>query len=360
MVAPQPHPRYAPLSDGTALDLGSFRCVDVPGEQTGNCRRVTDDSALRYDPARHVFWLIGGGSTGNDSLYSFDPQTAKWTAAYEATTCAERAASNLDTTNHTWRTGAGPYWPRPVIGGAHDLLVFAPNVNELVYLTRGTIYPNDTCSSVELQGDQGPIAHWSPDAGWTFAADALVDGEPEYRSAYQAWEYDPPSERIWGVGQAGLYEYDPRARTKRRWLAMLDPNDTGFNNELVSTLDGGLFYFDRFRSGVFRVELDRASPFQSTSTRVASTGGFPSRTAGYTFDSKRGRIVGPVENGKIWVFDPTSSTFSSLTPLEVDGGVADVGTMNAHAIAYDPVDDVVVFVTILESGYRTWAYRPLD
>ena len=49
---------------------------------------------------------------------------------------------------------------------------------------------------------------------------------------------------------------------------------------------------------------------------------------------------------------------NSMDTFAEDGGVADVGTMQAHTIDYDPHDDVFIFVTTLESGYRTWAYRP--
>jgi hypothetical protein len=95
-LKPNPHARYRALPPGTAIDLGDFRCVSLPSEPTENCRRVTDDASLEYDPIARRLWLIGTGTTDTDSLFSFDPATARWTQHYDATPCAERTPANHD------------------------------------------------------------------------------------------------------------------------------------------------------------------------------------------------------------------------------------------------------------------------
>jgi hypothetical protein len=350
---PPPDPRFAALAPGEALDLGPFACEEIAGETRGACKRITDDAALRYDARNHRLWLSGRGGTSNDALFFFDLSTARWSAAYAATECSARTSANHSDALGAWLSGSAGPFPRPVASPGKDMVVFVPELNELVVLARGEVFA-DGCSTTQVDAEVGRVAHWNVDAGaWRFT-DAGVDAMPDYGAAFESWEYDERSRLIIGVGQAGLYTYDPFAGIKRRVATDLDPTNNGFSNALVATDDGGLLYFDFARAGVYRVELDRSALFQSRITRITSTGGYPTLPQpAFAWDGRRRRVGGAVEAGVMWFFDPASATFSTETIG--DGGV---GTMQMHCLDYDPVDDVFVFVTTLEGGYRTWAYRP--
>jgi len=352
-----PNPRFDALGDGEAMDLGPFRCEPLAGEGTDDCKAITDDAALRYDRRHHRFYLLGHGNTANDALYAFDPQTLVWTAVYAPTPCASMAAVNYDADAGAWLSGPGAGWPRPLGTSAKDLLVPVPERDELVLLQRGPRFA-DACSPVASRGDER-VAHFDIDAGaWSFS-DALIDGMPDYPGALEAWEWDPPSQQLVGVGQAGLYVYDPATRTKRRVVADLSAQDLGFGNELV--FDGASqthYYFERQRRRLFMLALDRAQPFQSSLAEVAFTGAYPTHDEpGFAWDERNGIIGGAVLDGAFTAFDPATGAFTTRVMRGADGGPAGAGTMQGHCIAYDPVDAVFVFVTTLASGFRTWAYR---
>lgn len=355
-VQPNPSPLYRDLPPGTAIDLGDFRCVSTPSEPVGNCRRATDDASLEYDPLTRRLWLIGAGNTDTDSLFSLDPATGRWTQHYDATPCSARTAANHDPSIGAWKTGPAGPWPRPTATQPKDQVVFVPELGELILISRRPLIGGG-CTQVNEANEAGTIAHWSVDAGvWSFS-EALVDAQPDYPAAGSAWEWDPLSRLVVGIGQAGLFTYDPFLRVKRRVLAQLDRNDNAFGNALVAG-DDVHFYFDALRHGVFRFDFDRKSPVQSTLSSIATPAYPTTAPPGMAWDSLRHRAAGAVERGRIWTFDPATNSFEASPIRLTDGGVADVGTMQAHTIDYDPHDDVFIFVTTLESGYRTWAYRP--
>ena len=59
-------------------------------------------------------------------------------------------------------------------------------------------------------------------------------------------------------------------------------------------------------------------------------------------------IGGGIYKGKFYAFDPLTKRWTSQT---IQGGSP--GSMVYHAIDYDPVDNVFIFI----SGRHTWAYR---
>ncbi|MDD4891962.1 MAG: hypothetical protein PHU85_18740, partial [Phycisphaerae bacterium] len=66
------------------------------------------------------------------------------------------------------------------------------------------------------------------------------------------------------------------------------------------------------------------------------------------YDASNKVIGGGVTNNRFYVFDPAKSTWASQ---EIQGGKP--GTMIYHCLAYDPVNNVYVFI----AGGKTWAYR---
>jgi hypothetical protein len=56
-----------------------------------------------------------------------------------------------------------------------------------------------------------------------------------------------------------------------------------------------------------------------------------------------------VTDNIFYAFDPRTGQWSSET---IQGGSP--GTQSFHALAYDPIDNVFIFIT---NDRRTWAYR---
>jgi hypothetical protein len=77
---------------------------------------------------------------------------------------------------------------------------------------------------------------------------------------------------------------------------------------------------------------------------------------GFAYDSVNRVIGGGVVDGVFHVYDPARKTWERLVMNTMPPG-ASVGTGAFHALAYNPVDNVFIFITDRASGRRTWAYR---
>jgi hypothetical protein len=101
---------------------------------------------------------------------------------------------------------------------------------------------------------------------------------------------------------------------------------------------------------VWELSLDRADFTRSKLTKITTSGPAPSgNETGYAYDAVNRVIGGGVSDNRFHVFDPATSTWQSLA---IDG--AQPGSQAYHAIDYDPVDGVFVFVT---EDRHTMAYR---
>lgn len=351
-----PNPQLTALTSGQALDLLPFRCNSAEGEASEQCQRISEDAALRYDPDHHRLFMLGAGLSSTDSLFTLDPQALRWSAAYPPTPCAAMTASNHDQALGAWRAGpAGPY-PRPTPGPPRDQLATWPGHGEVILFRRSPLLTN-ACVSVAT-GEDGRVAHYRVDEGvWSFG-EAPPDGLPEYGSAIQAYEFDPPSGLFVAVGQGGLYLYDPETRTKRRVFADFGTASLEYSNELVyAPIDQRHYYFLAQRQEVYALTLDRREPNGSRLERVAYQGPFPDHPQpGYVWDAQAEQIVGAVSGGAVFGFDPRTQTFTKKT-LDLGEHAPEAVTMQPHAIAYDPIDGVNFFVAVLEDGFRTWAFR---
>lgn len=358
-VCPGPfpkNPQLSALASGEALDLGPFRCLSAEGEASELCQRISDDAALRYDPDHHRLVMYGAGLSNTDSLFVFDPLTLRWSAAYGPTPCSLMNSDNHDRDLGAWIQGpSGPY-PRPTPGPPKDQLATWPGHGEVILFRRSPMLANACLSATS--GDDGRVAHYQVDTGqWRFT-EARADAMPEQVSAIQAFEFDPPSGLFVSVGQAGLFVYDPDRGTKTRVFRDFGTPTLEYSNELVySPLDQRHYYFQNQDQKVYALELDRVELIQSRLVPVPYQGDFPEHPQpGYVYDESAEQIVGAISGGQISGFDPRTATFTRRA-LGLSGREPARVTMQPHAITYDPVDGVVFFVTVLEDGYRTWAYR---
>lgn len=358
-----PNPKLTDLANETAIDLGQFACTQVPGEDPALCRRATDYSGMVYDPHHHAVLSFGGGhsTTMTDSVHVLELNSdLAWRDAYPPTPCSAMTSSNLDAVNGAWKAGGdGPY-PRPVSTHTYDFLVVPPELDELIMI--GRTFTGGYCNPV---GNDigGKVAHFDRvRQSWSFSATA--DGDSyEFGTDLPATEADPVSGEIVIFGRGGLSLYDPATRVLAHVADSLADEDgdsvdlggAGYANHLVYFPPDDRFYF--FVRGepvqVFALHLERDDPESSTLEKLTTNGPSSSHAEpGYDYDAVNHVIGGAVHDSAFYAFDPATR---SWTKHEMRGG--DPGSQAFHALVYDPVNNVFVFVTDYDSGSRTWAYR---
>lgn len=347
----QPNPRLANLADNTAIDLGKFSCT-VPKGDTYPCTRVTDYSGMVYDQNHHQILMFGGGhsTTFTDSVFIFDFDSLTWKEDYPPTPCTTdyMIPANYDPMISAWKQGsAGPY-PRPISTHSYDLLAVTTAPPELVLL-KGSNGESRSCPpdppKAYYFSHHGKIAHYQLQSRtWEFSNNATGAEAGRFASA----EYDPVSGTIILLGRRGLFAYDPAKRNITRIKNQVP--DLGFANELVYyPPNDRMYYFDRVKKNVWELELDRNNLMKSTLHKLDVKGDYPDRgEPGYAYDKVNGIIGGAVHHNEFYIFDPRTKTWSSQV---IAGGKP--GSMDFHAIVYNPVDNVFVFL----AKAKTWMYR---
>jgi hypothetical protein len=361
--AAQAHAALAKLPGNTVLDLGPYTCTDVQGEAPGRCRLITDYSGMAFDKKRREFLVFGGGhaSTNYDAVNAFSMKTLAWSEKYKPTPCASIVApGNFDSEQGAWRSGPGTPYPRPAARHTVDLMVIAEDRDELVLLT--WIEGNGMCSGLPKYTSYdfraaARIAHYGLDTHqWTFSK-ALPERQ------WPAAEYDPISKKIIMLGLDGLMIYDPVTKVKSTVIDVATrriPDEKGgylshgvfrYNNHMVYfPPNQKMYYFDRFDKRVVEITLDRSN-FSNSQFLVLNTTGTPSPHGepGYAYDAANQIIGGAVHDNKFYAFNPAKKSWSEQA---VQGGAP--GNQAFHAIGYDDVNNVFIFIT---ADRRTWAYR---
>jgi hypothetical protein len=240
------------------------------------------------------------------------------------------------------------------------MLAVTPQLDEFIVISRN--FTGGRCNSA---GNDigGKIAHYDLSAGtWSFSETAS-GSTYELSVGLPGSEPDPVSGKIVLLGNGGLSLYDPATRVYTHVSDKLDdsmghPADlsgVGYADHLVYFPPDDRFYL--FARGtpveVYALHLNRADPARSTSDHVATSGPTSSHgEPGYDYDSVNHVIGGAVQDSKFYVFVPSTKTWEAHP---INGGMP--GNQAFHAIAYDPADNVFVFVTDYSSGQHTWAYR---
>ncbi len=356
-LASSPNPALANLADNTAMDLGSFPCTTPLGDLNG-CEKVTDYSGFVYDQNNHQMLMFGGGhaTSFTDALFSFNPDTLTWSEKYQPTPCVTMTPLNYDEVNTAWKSGpSGPY-PRPISRHTYDLLAVADGIPEFILLMwpngDGNSCPVGSVGNFIYARAKSKIAHFNLNTNtWSFSATAYGDGEPDATDQYGSAEYDPISKKIIIFGRYGLWTYDPVTKVKTQAISSTWGGDIGYANQLVYyPPNQKMYYFSRNTDTVYEITLNRTNFSQSTMTKVVTSGSYPQHgEPGYAYDSVNQIIGGAVDNNSFNVFDPKTKAWTSKT---IQGGSP--GSMAFHALAYDRVNNVFVFLT---TARKTWAYR---
>jgi hypothetical protein len=241
-------------------------------------------------------------------------------------------------------------------------MVVADDLDELVLLTH--VEGNGTCTTVSdvySFWSGAKIPHFNLGTNqWTFS-----NATPEMK--FSAAEYDPVSKKVIVLGLDCLCIYDPV--TKQKWTAIdftkqyavtdqagnfISKDVLRYNNQLVYyPPNQKLYYFDRFAQAVYEVTLNRADFGKSKIQRIATTGQHSGHDEpGYAYDSVNQIIGGGVRDNIFYAFNPMTK---SWTAKMIQGGTP--GTQAYHAINYDPVNNVFVFLSVSGADRHTWAYR---
>jgi hypothetical protein len=167
-------------------------------------------------------------------------------------------------------------------------------------------------------------------------------------------ELDPVSGLIVILSEqstTGLWTYDPVARTAVRRLAV--SNLPGYANNLIYFPPNDKFYFIDNGNSIYEVTLNRSNWAASTVTQMTGiTGDVPSLPeTGFAYDPANGVIGGGVVNGVFHTFNPLTKAWTAGA-IQTSSATA-VGSQQFHALDYDPVNNVYIFM----ANWHTWAYR---
>jgi uncharacterized repeat protein (TIGR01451 family) len=338
------------LPDNTALDLGQYTCTPPVGADycAGS---ITDYSGFTYDSNNHQMLMFGGGhaTTFVDYVEVFDFTTLAWNPAYETTPCAEMTTANLDSDRGAWITNNHPYSRH-----TYDQLVFSPSTNEFLLLHPGA--GSGYCEDGPDWYPAGRVGHYDPIAKtWSYGA-SMSNSWYSYGTA----EYDPVSGLVILVDHFDLWTYDPVSMVKNRRIQSNSGHLEGYANNLVYFPPNDKFYYIARGSPtrVWEITLDRTDWGNTTLVELTNmSGDIPnSQESGWAYDTVNQIIGGGIRDGAFYAFNPLDGSWvSRVIQVQPPGG--QVGTQAFHALDYDPVTNVFIFITEYSSGRRTWAYR---
>jgi hypothetical protein len=237
------------------------------------------------------------------------------------------------------------------------MLVVTENTKELILLN-GFSEVGD-CSEKITGMTNISISHYDPvGKRWSFSR-ATTAGWPHYATS----EYDPLSGMVIVVDKDSLWTYDPVSQIKTLRLS-INQKDMGYANNLVYFPPNQKMYYiargntvvPEVPTKVFEVTLNRTDWASSTVKEVTGITGAPySQESGFAYDSVNQIIGGGIKDGVFYAYNPLNKTWTSKVMQAQSGSV---GTVAFHALAYDPVDNVFLFMTGQpSSAYKTWAYR---
>ena len=350
-----PNPRLSSLGPNTALDLGRYQCSQPP-DAPQDCGTITDYSRFIYDPSSRQMLMFGGGyaATYRSDVDAFDPATLSWKSAYPSTSCSAMRLANIDRDNGTWRSTG-----HPIARHTYDMLVVVDRPARLLLLN--SVTGQGRCTEAPPSGAVNPytmdgrIAIYDP-AGkrWTVSGTSAAGWEPT-----AAAEWDPVSRKVIVIDSHFLWTYDPATQQKVRHLEHTAA--VSYAKNLVYFPPNGKMYYIADGDAVFEVTLDRKDFSKSTISRVPGiTGDIPRlRETGFAYDPVHKMIGGGVRDSVFYAYSPLGRTWLSR-PVEASPPGAVVGTLAFHALDYDPVADVFLLLTDLQSGQHTWAFRFSD
>ena len=351
-LAASPVTDLSTLGSNTARDLGAYNCANVAADSI-SCRAITDYSGFSYDAKRRQMLMFGGGhsATMRDDVDEFSFTTLKWKSTTPtpnvSTTCDVMWVSGPED-NYDENTG------HATSRHTYDLRAVTKDGSELVILKPGDI-PGNQCTQPRYKAStsRGLIAHYNIDnKTWRFTVKVAWD-------RYSASELDPVSGKIIVLDyRSGIWAYDPVTGSTPIKILPFSNGKMGYANNLVYFPPNDKFYYFNSSAGrVWEVSLTRnGDKLTHASIQEVGNGTGPKLPeTGFAYDAANRVIGGGVHKNQFHVFDPATGEWTATT-IQVEGG-GKIGTQAYHALDYDPVANVYIFISNAASGYRVWAYR---
>ena len=352
------------ISSGVAHYLGQYNPPPLVGcgQYSGH---ITDYSRFSYDSTNNQMLMFGGGhaSTPRDDVDVLNLNAGSsldWNSAYSSTPVADMIESNFNGTTGAWiSTG------HPRTRHTWDMMPFIPDTGELTLLYSTGLQSN--CEFHPVEGDTFWADH--PGLGWaynpvtkiwrTIPIDPALWGANDLERP--SAEYDPVSHKVIILNRSGLYVYDPSNETASK-VKSISMGELGIAQNMVYFPPNGKMYYVEDNGDVFEVTLDRNNFANSTIVQVTGVTGTPPSggETGWAYDSTDQIIGGGINNSTFYSFDPVAKTWTAEAMVSDTVGKV-IGTQSFHALDYDPVDDVFVFISLPEGqsidNQGTWAYR---
>jgi hypothetical protein len=342
----RPNPRLADLADNTALDLGRYECASRAPHT--HCDTIFDFSRINYDPVSHRMLLFGGGhaASGRTDVDTFDLTNLRWQSLYPTMTCEEIQEQDIDPRGFHRKSG------HPVARHRYDQNVIAEVNGRPAFMIFSTEGFRGACHSydVRIRG-----VAWLPldavSSGWQYS--------PERRLPWGyagAAEFDPISKMVVLTGGQGhgLWIYDPSKQEVVATHRLNRPSNA--SNLLYFPPNGNMYLIDSKTGEVLEFELNRKDWSATVVRKLETTGDKPGAMRNFAYD-KKNKIIGGFKAGKFYAFDPLKREWrSEQVRVASDDGV-DMGPVSDHAIDYDDVNNVFIFVSKQRPARRTWAYR---
>jgi hypothetical protein len=359
-------PHVAPVSSGvvdianmpprTAVDLGPYACVTMPGDQP--CEGIFDFSGMVYDVARHKIYVFGGGhaTTFRDDVDVFDFATQKWTPAYAPTACEKmQVAADMDVDKGVWRATGHPF--------ARHSYSFGVMANGEYVLPMTITFPGGCAKALrDYTGSlHARVPHYNPDTmTWRISS-------AEAPSSF-AWmggaAYDSISRKILIVGSYDVHIYDPITFATEK---IFNYFHSGIVGTLIAHASGKFYYVGGCCPSppepvkVWEIVLDRKDFTRSTIMLLTTKGTLPTTTErGYAYDPDHD-LIGTYDEGQFYGFHIGTRTWKSeAMRLPARPGLVLRNDQAHHAIVYDIRDHAFIFMAsnrAVNYPLHTFAYK---
>ncbi len=350
------HPVLAAIPPNMAFDLGAYPSYYPPGGNNEN--GITDYSGFTYDTTHRCMLMFGGGHSTTFANYVMRLELTtgsalQWKADYPRTPREAMVTTNLAPQGYWKDSGL------PLTTHTYDHLVWHPPTGRFLMLrpTTQMLGDNLTTNILNISIVTDPrLWHYDPELRvWTMGPNASAQAGQVWPSN-GASEYDPVSGNVIAMDPYGIWTYVPETQQATKIKRYADGN-VGIANNLVYFPPNDRFYMisQGNPTRVFEVTLDRTIWTNSNYVEVLGITNAPvSQESGFAYDPNRKVIGGGVRNGHFYTYDPLTKAWSDYI---MDSSSGAIGTQAFHALAYDYVNSVFIFITDGPSERHTWAYR---
>ncbi|SBT09371.1 exported hypothetical protein [Candidatus Accumulibacter aalborgensis] len=358
----------AKIPVNTAHYLGSYNPPPLSGCPQMESGHITDYSRFSYDSIHNQMLMFGGGHasvprTDVDVLDLNEGSSLTWGSAYPSTPVSDMTFANFNQATGSWITTG-----HPLTRHTYDMMTFDKDTGELILLQ--PVGPQAHCQEKrDWYLYPGKVWIYNPTTKiWRATA-----GNPDVwgirEMEHLAAEYDPISRQVIIIGRLGIYSFDPASEVAVRRKSFVRP-ELSLAQNLVYYPPNGKMYYILNNGTIFEVTIERSNLAKSSIVQMKGlVGTFPrgvmpplsdAGETGWAYDSTNKIIGGGIANSTFYAFDPIARRWTA-TRMRSDSSSRTIGKLTFHALDYDPVDNVFIFISRAPGDgidkQNTWAYR---